>query len=426
MTFNAKEQVPGRSIGRLSRSILSVVLVILTQAMLSGCDNIVTPDDPEYSDDPCSPNYPDFGETDGFGIIGPDGGTVEVTDPDDPLYGVSVSVPTGSWSACWEVGITYTSIFSTPDYPDGYVPFERPMPTGAVELHIFRWTPDTAYDAPDSMYVEVSFPLQRLQRNDLELYSAFFVDAAQTTWRIKFPDNVADSVLTVQTRAWRRQWSWGRVDLAEIDFEEHLEPALEDRVGTETWNEIKATVDSVYEAAMRATWEPITCIALDFAEGLFLEFQNYSKDMVNAIQGSIPCGGCDATTMAFYQELVQYVRLNIEYMIVEMFTDAVPGRAWPLKLAGFAMMGSLLAAMEALECDYECLVKRAPPPFYVYTAGYWFSYLVVEGIRWFRDSDLINCSPPATSLPLRAGWPGPVSGAVRPLGVTPIHGACSG
>jgi hypothetical protein len=405
-----------RPTARRVPGMLSAVLVIFATVVAGGCDNITRPDEPEYSDDPCSPDYPDFGDTDGFGIIGPNGGTVAVTDPDDPLYGASVSVPAGAWSACWEVGITYTSIFSTPDYPDGYVPFERPMPTGAVELHIFRWTPDTAYDAPDSMYVEVKFPTERLERNDLELFSVFFYDDVEASWRIKLPDNVADSLLTVQTSAWRRQWSWGRVDLAEIDFEQHLEPALEDHVGTETWNEIKATVDSVYEAAMRSTWEPITCVALTFAEGLFLEFQNYSRDMVSAIQVSIPCGGCDATTMAFYQELVQYVRLNIQYMIVEMFTDAVPGRAWPLKLAGFAMMGSLLAAMDALACDYECLVQRAPPPFYVYTAGYWFSYLVVEGIQWFRDSDLINCSPPATRLPLRAGWPGPVEGTPHLLG----------
>ena len=52
MTFNAKEQVPGRPIGRLNRSILSVVLVILAQAMLSGCDNIVTPE--SHPSVPCS------------------------------------------------------------------------------------------------------------------------------------------------------------------------------------------------------------------------------------------------------------------------------------------------------------------------------------------------------------------------------------
>jgi hypothetical protein len=389
-------------------------------AMSSVCDSSSGPDDSEYSDDPCSPDYFQGPDVDGFGVIGPAGGVVRVTDPDDPLVGLEVSVPVGAWNACWEVGITYTSIFSTEDYPDGYVPFERPGPTGSVEVVVYRWTPDTSYSAPDSMYVELSFPVHRLQRNELELFSAFFYDDAGASWRVKFPDAIDDSLLTVQTRAWSQPWSWGRVDLAEIDFEEHLVPALEDRVGTETWNEIKATVDSVYEKAMRATWEPITCIALDFAEGLFIGFQDYSADAVRAIQSGLQCRDCDATTMEFYQELVEYVRLNIEFMIVEMFTDAIPGRAWPLKLAGFAMMGSLLAAMDNLACDYDCLVERAPPPFYVYTAGYWFSYLVVEGIQRFRNSGYINCPPPAATasppgLPGTAGTPG-----------TPAAGLCIG
>jgi hypothetical protein len=394
----------GRTARGLGGRILGVAAALAAGAVLLSCGDT---GDPEFSDDPCNPNYPEMVDVDGFGVIGPAGGTVAVTDPDDPLFGLEVSVPAGAWTACWEVGIVYRSIFSTEDYPDGYVPFERPMPTGSLDLTIFRWTPDTSYDAPDSMYVEISFPVAQLTRNDLELFSAFFYDDPGASWRVKFPDAIGDSLLTVRTSAWRRRWSWGRVDLAEIDFEEHLEPALADRVGTETWNEIKGTVDSVYDAAMRARWEPITCIALDFAEGLFTEFENYSRDMVVAIQSTLQCRDCDATTMAFYEELVEYVRLNIQYMIVEMFTDAIPGRAWPLKLAGFAMMGSLLAAMDNLACDYDCLVERAPPPFYVYTAGYWFSYLVVEGIQRFRSSGFITCPPTAGApAPAAHGPPG--------------------
>jgi len=409
-------QLARHGIPRRSSRVPSVALVIAAAVMLSVCSDSSPWDEDEWSDDPCSPNYFEGPDVDGFGVIGPNGGVVKVTDPDDPLVGLEVSVPAGVWSACWEVGIVYQSIFSTEDYPDGYVPFERPMPTGSVEIVIYRWTPDTSYYAPDSMHVEVSFPVHQLPRNELEMFSAFFYDSTRSTWRVKFPDAIDESLLTVHTRAWNRPWSWGRVDLAEIDFEQHIEPALEERVGTETWNEIKATVDSVYEAAMRARWEPITCFALDFAEGLFIGFKDYSADAVRAIQSGLGCRNCDATTMEFYSELVEYVRLNIQFMIVEMFTDMIPGRLWPIKLAGFAMMGSLLAAMDNLACDYDCLVERAPPPFYVYTAGYWFSSLVVEGIQRFRNSGYINCGPEAWTAP-----PPQV-----PLSGAPAAGMCIG
>lgn len=398
-----------------SSRVLSVALGIAAVLTLSVCSDSSPWDDDEWSDDPCSPNYVEGPDVDGFGVIGPEGGTVRVTDPEDPSVGMEVSVPAGVWTACWEVGILYRSIFSTEDYPDGYVPFERPMPTGSVDIVIFRWTPDTSYDAPDSMYVEVSFPVHQLQRSEIELFSAFYYDSTNTTWRVRLPDGLTDSALTVQTKAWRRRWSWGRIDLAEIDFERHIEPALEERVGTETWNEIKATVDSVYDAAMRSRWEPITCFALNFAEGTFASFRDYSATMVRAIQAGFNCGTCDATTRQFYDELVEYIKLNLQYMLVEMFTDMIPGRLWPLKIAGFAMMGSLLAAMENLNCDYECLVKRAPPPFYLYTASYWVSYLVVEGIQWFKSSGYIHCGPEAWAAP-----PPQV-----PLGGTPA-GMCIG
>lgn len=401
----------------LGRRVLSVSLALAAVAALTVCDSSSPWDfDDEWSDDPCSPDYPEGVEADGFGVIGPDGGTVRVTDPDDPIVGAEVTVPAGAWGACWEVGILYRSMFSTEDYPDGYVPFERPSPTGSVEIVIFRWTPDTSYDAPDSMYVEVSFPVHQLQRSNVELFSAFYYDSTNARWRVRIPDALNDSAVTVYTRAWQHRWSWGRVDLSEIDFAEHIEPALEERVGTENWSRIKTTVDSVYDAAMRSTWEPITCFALNFAQGAFAGFRDYSADMVRAIQASFDCGTCDATTKQFYDELVEYIRLNLYYMIVDMITDAIPGRAWPLKLAGFAVMGSLLASMEALNCDYECLVERAPPLFYLYTAGYWGSYLVVEGIQWFKDSGYIHCAPEA--------WPAPP--ATGPPGVAPAAGLCVG
>jgi hypothetical protein len=392
---------------RRSRRLLSVWFVCAVAMTAVGCST-----EPQYSSDPCSPNYVPWASQ----VVGPAGGVVEYSDPGGVLDGLKVVVPAGKWAQCWEVTVSYVWPFSTPDYPDGFVPFERPWPTGSVELAIFRQTSDgEKIYAPDSMYVEVSFPLKGLPADSQNFVSAFYHDSTANDWRVRLPDNVSSDYLAVRTRAWKHPWSFGRIDFADIDFDRYIVPGLEERLGTETWSRIHQTVDSLYRAAMQNTWDGVSCAALDIAEAVFASFRDRAATLVDSIQATLGCGDCNATTGAFYDDLRTYVRLKLSYMIAEMLSDETPGSAWVLKIAGLVAMGALQAEMDNLPCDYECLADAAPLEYYVGTAMYGGSALVVYAIQWYRASGFISCPGTAAGGLTLGGAPwGRGAGGVAP------------
>ena len=154
--------------------------------------------------EPCDRvGHPDFTGS-GYGAIGPEGGMIEVTDPLDRLAGVRVEVPQGAWDECREVRIRYQSMFDTPDYDDGFMPFERPRPTGSVDVQIGLTT------SPDGNFVRTSKPLPFTLSFPLDIpvvatadaaaiAAAFYTDAAHSSWHMKFPTTRDDARLSIET-----------------------------------------------------------------------------------------------------------------------------------------------------------------------------------------------------------------------------------
>jgi hypothetical protein len=364
-------------------------LVGLAALLVFGCD-LVEPE-PAYTDDPCHPDYQfyDSYSQGAWGVIGPAGGVLTITDPVDawgdpnPFVGVQLSVPAGAWGECWEVGVTFNS--GNEQFPKGFVA-DR---TGFVFVSIFRHgDPANYYVAPDSMYVELSFPIRPGDRGETELYSAFESDSLTGGWQVRLPDELNASMLTIQRNGWNNRFSWGRIDLQEIDFDTYLEPALEQQVGTEAWNAITAKMDSLHQAMAAEGWRIVTCVGLEFAEHFFEGVKQQSGDLVRALGASYDCGYCDATTQAFYAELRTYIHLNVTYLVVEILIEK---QRFLVKLAGYGLMGVLLAQMYALDCDYPCLSKNASLPYYLYTGTYWASHLAAEAIRVYKAAGFIQC-----------------------------------
>jgi len=336
-------------------------------------------------------------------VIGPEGGVVTYSLPNTEETGLQVRVPAGAWTACWEVEINSISFWDTPDYPDGFEPYDRPLPTGFIEISVFRQDENLVQTfAPDSMYMELSFPLHSIPNNDGEIFSTFYYDSTAGSWRVELPDDQNESELIVRTSSWRRPWSWGRIDLEEVDYEEHLAPVLEEEIGTEIWNDIQYTLDSIYDAAMQDRME-LTCIALTFAEATFESFRDQAAENVELYQAYIDCGDCNPITPEFYTGLKQYVLLNVEAMALDLFTDAIPGRLWYLKLFGKAYVLALQAMARSLPCDYECFWNEAPPGIYLNAAAYYVSVLIIEVIQRYESSGYINCpggTPPSPPVPV--------------------------
>lgn len=332
--------------------------------------------------DPCSPDA--YGMISG---IGPAGGTIEYRDPDHPMDGLKVRVPAGAWDACWEVWVRKRGILNTPDYPRGFVPFERPAATGSVEIVIYRSNDDgTETYPPDSMYLEILFPLHSIVAGDSEVLSAFCYDRTAESWEIRLPDALDNEVLTVTTSDWRQKWSWGRIDLNRIDYDRYVAPVMEEHYGTYSWNQIEATLDS-----LKYTLGPLSlnCVSLVVARNFFEAAQHESYEVIQHIQGTIRCGDCDATTPEFYRELRQYLDLNVKAYITELLIDYQRNKL--IKLWGMTCMLIIQYQLLSIQCDYLCFLDELTLPFYLSMATHYTSYMAVTLIDLYIEAGFINC-----------------------------------
>jgi hypothetical protein len=382
------------------RRLLPVSLALLSATLLSTCgDSTVLdqPDDPDqqWSDDPCSEGYAASRMT----VIGPDGGLVDIPDHPDvttPLEGFQLVVPPGAWAQCWEVELSSTVYaFDTPDYPAGFEP-ALADPEGSIEFSIFRQTRDGGrVYAPDSMYLELYFPLASIPADSRGYAFAFTFDSTAMDWRVLIADSADPGHLIVQVSDWKRQWSFGSIDLGGVDIERYLRPALADRIGSEAWSRIEASLDSLYEAAVTQT-SVLNCFGLNVLEGFFVAARDRAATRLQAISAAAHCGACDATTGRFWDEWHQYVADKQTAMIMNMALDIASAPLTPTRKALDILLDEAVGLGTGLffdwlmtgdyACDYDCFFDATDWTFFFYVAVYHASGWIIDGIDWYRHS----------------------------------------
>ena len=394
------------------RRIIHVALALVSALTLSVCSSSepFTPDDeedpePQWSD-PCAAGYPAVRMT----VIGPEGGMVDIYDhPDAPsdLGGFQLVVPAGAWSECWEVEIASTTYgFDTPSYPSGFVPAARD-PEGSIELAIFRQTEagGRVY-APDSMYMELQFPLKNIPVEERGYVFAFMFDDAAMDWRLLLPDAATSSRFIVHSSNWKRQWSFGSIDLADVDIQRYLTPAMVDRIGSVAWSRIRASIDSVYDEAVSQT-SVLSCFGLNVLEGFFVSARNRSATALQTLNTQANCGACDATTKLFWDEWRQYANDKSTEMILDMVLDVAGGPGgnaldYLIDETVGLVTGELmdLIFVGDYSCDYECFFDATDWTFFFFLAVYEATPYIIDGIDWYRQTFTTCSVPPPSAL----GW----------------------
>ena len=384
------------------RRVIRTSLALLFAALLSVCGDSAPggpEEEEEWSGDPCSEGYAASRMT----VIGPDGGMVDIPDHPDvssPLEGFQLVVPAGAWAQCWEVELSSTVYaFDTPDYPAGFLPAPSD-PEGSIEFSIFRQTQSGGrIYAPDSMYLELHFPLQSIPPASRGYAFGFVFDSTAMDWRVLIADDADDGHLVVHVSDWKRQWSFGSVDLAEVDVARYLTPALADRIGSEAWSRIEASLDSVYEAAVSQT-SVLTCLGLNILEGFFVSARDRSATALQAISAQVHCGPCDATTGLFWDEWRLYVQDKQTAFIMDMALDVAGGTVargahWLIEEAVGLIVGGVTDLMMGdYACDYECFINAIDWTFFFYLAVYRGSGAVIDGIDWYRGAFTTCPAPP--------------------------------
>lgn len=367
-----------------SRAVLLGLTLAVGGVLWASCDSAGSS---EYSEDPCDPNYAPMHYT----IIGPDGGWVSYGVASTRGDQILLNVPAGVWSSCWEVQLEPD--WSAPSYPSGFVPSSY-VYAGAVAVSIYRQTRDgDRIYAPDSMYLELSFPTLYLPSDGQEPLAVFTYDGMALDWRVVLPDVVDSDFLTARTGDWRQPWYFGRVDLGRIDFARYMEPALEDHIGTATWERIVAEADSLHNVmAPNLAW---SCIAANFVEGIFVALRDRGVAGIQAIQAGLQCGDCDVMSDVFWEEWRQYLDVKQTGLMIDLLSMAVPGGGVVKEIAGQAI--SLVydwCTSSPFACDYECYFDEIPKVWFLYMAEYYVGRGLISLVQEVK-TNYLGCASPA-------------------------------
>jgi hypothetical protein len=372
--------------------LLGAAFTMAMAAMTVTCSST----EPKYSEDPCSNNYAHSRYT----IIGPQGGEVGFGYYSTPGDMVRLIVPAGAWAECWEVQVE--GDFGTPHYPAGFLPSGY-RSAGSVGISIYRQTEsgERIY-APDSMYVELSFPLLSIPADAQRIIGTFHFDSTAMDWRVRLPDARDADFVTVRVSDWKRPWWFGRVDLQDVDFQRYMAPALEDQVGTATWNRIMAVMDSVYNRAKPSL--ALTCLGANIVQGLFEALRDNGAAGVRAIQGGVHCGTCDALSTVFWDEWHQYIDLKQTGLFIDLVGNLVPGGGIVKELAGQAI--SFIydrLTSGGFACDFECYFDAIPKSWFLYMAEYYAGAGIASLVKDFKTGYL-HCPLGASGEGSAAAW----------------------
>lgn len=354
---------------------VAALAVAVGVALLTACDDGHEAPLPE----PCDRiGHPDF-TAPGQGVIGPEGGIVEGI---EELAGVTVEVPAGAWDGCWEVRIRYEGIFDAPDYPEGFVPFERPAPTGAVEIEIGLTDSHGEFvPASEPMPFTLSFPMDIVAvvtAGPEDIPAAFFTDEAHAAWNIELPRSHDTERLTVETSSQGALWSWGVVDLEDVDFDQHMRPALDRYAGGDSLFEVEAALADLARQVEEQSWA-LDCIGLGLAEDFFLGIRNGLHDALVVEANGLGCGVCDVTTAQFREQLLEWLRYRIMLELVDVIAGCNTGSAVGCVVVSLglevlsAMITEVLSATLGHDCNYACLFDEAEPTLWASLALYWLS-----------------------------------------------------
>jgi hypothetical protein len=159
-------------------------------------------------------------------VIGPEGGTVEVTEPSISIYGMKIEIPAGALAE------PATIIISEPESTE----LLDALPTGLIGYYAVT----ISSDSPFLQDVKITFPIQGIPSNDGEILSAFYYQTSNGSWTIVSSTQINENQLIIETDH-LSLWSWGTVNLEEVE-QETVTTAIDEFFGG--YNELRTAVEN--------------------------------------------------------------------------------------------------------------------------------------------------------------------------------------
>lgn len=294
-------------------------------------------------------------------VIGPEGGTLTVTDAQSALHGVRLDVPAGALAE--ETTVSLKARGDASGLP--------PLPTG---LAAFEPVLEFTTGAPFQADVTLSFPLRSTALSETQVLSAFRADVTGATWQVVLAKALEDQAFTIHTRE-AGTWRWGLTLLETVEYQT-LKPAMEAIRGPVAWAEAETAAKAEYQrhmAEVQETDDWTNCDSLNLFARILLETRDgAAQQLHDTLATNTACGTCDVTIDVFMDELVDYIQAKVRKQLVNFIIDACDLSFFLdlyLKLETAIYFHNVI---ERLSCDYECLLKTPPP-------GLW-GHLVTYGV----------------------------------------------
>lgn len=318
--------------------------------------------------------------------IGPEGGTVEVTDPGQ-LLGVKVTVPAGAVDQKTTFSIEYGT--SMP----------AALPRGLSADHpLVQFGPAASFAKP----LEITFPVTYLPTGDGHILGAYCWSPTKARWMVhpaRRLDGASKLVVATNQLALCR---WGTIRLGEVD-DATAKAWMDDLQGmVDDWDQLEAgllarlqpfvaivedpqrlarcaTQDDVLK--MLATWRA------DALAGLTAHVATLQQTCRICDQGNTNClpSVCDPEMLISGQPLswlMDEVRIWYESVFISSFCPSDILSPIVEKVVAWSMYQE---AIRELRCDWRCVVRHGD-------AGFWVDLLVgnatsfsIFGIEWWRS-----------------------------------------
>lgn len=297
-------------------------------------------------------------------VIGPEGGTVEVTESYSPIYGMKIEIPAGALAE------PATIIISEPESTE----LLDALPTGLIGYYAVTISSDT----PFLQDVKITFPIQGIPGNDGEVLSAFYYQTSNGSWTIVPSIQINENQLIIETDH-LSLWSWGIVNLEEVE-QETVTTAIDEFFGG--YNELRTAVENKIMPFI-STFNDLTSM---YENWYYCEDrQNIANLLNNIISGTeseidaylntpgvfLACGWdpfCTLSHMLITDDqmrLKKWAEIEIRAFFGEIFWSWLPGFGG---LGGDVLMTAVGKALiegqyryaveHELGCDYRCVFKN--------------------------------------------------------------------
>lgn len=300
-------------------------------------------------------------------VVGPEGGTVEVTEPSSPIYGMKIEIPAGALAE------QATIIISEDESAEPAYPLPAGLTSDYPAVNI-------SSDRPFVQDVKITFPIQGMPGNVGEILSAFYYRTSDGRWTIVSPTKVNSSQLIIETDH-LSLWRWGIVFLEEVE-PETVTAAMEESF--DDYNEVKAGVETKMAPFLSLFNDLISMYELynccedrqNTANFLTSTINEYEPEIAAILNTPSVISACDTKLHSIE------IHCTLEHMLVTdeqmrlfkwlerefwiFIASAFSGGSGPELVGDFCnnLVNKLYMelgyrnAVEELGCDYRCVFKN--------------------------------------------------------------------